>query len=125
MSDGDDSAKFHPKATVNLAGTLDSSGLDVITTGASVINAEGHTWTVHGAFSRFAGGTTLKNSDHLTLTGGTVIVDDSADTFVNKGTVSVTGGHVRANASSAPAPSCRAVAPTCPARQVAHRAVPR
>jgi hypothetical protein len=203
-ADSDDSAKFDVDTNAHLAGTLDSDGLDVITTPNTVIDTAGHTWTVHGdAFSRFAGGTKIEssaaggvyaigNQDHVlvsgpitvapdttlnlkgtglltdgryfkksgaplatvgghgtfawtggqitghvnlspslttvasgsgdrdvsdptfgdsvltnagsfTLTDGSVIVDDSKDTFVNTGKVDVTGGHFGANSSDAPA----------------------
>ena len=84
-SDGDDSAKFDVNDTAQLAGTVDSSGLDVVTTASSVIDTAGHTWTVHGdAFSRFAAGTSIQsssaggvlaigNQDHVLLSGATTV----------------------------------------------------
>ena len=48
------------------------------------------------------GATVLTNAGSFTLTGGSLIVDDNLDTFVNTGVVKVTGGHFGANSSSAP-----------------------
>jgi len=84
-SAADDSAKFDVDGTAQVAGALDSNGLDVITTPTSAIDAAGNTWTLHGdAFSRFADGTAIQSSvaggvlaigdqDHLLLSGTTTI----------------------------------------------------
>ena len=101
-SDGDDSAKFEIDATAQLAGNLDSSGLDVISTSSTVIDTADHSWTVHGdAFSRFTGGTKITsspsggvyaigNQDHV-LVSGTITVASGATLNLN-GTGTLTDG---------------------------------
>jgi hypothetical protein len=112
-SDGDDSARFLADAAVMLAGDVNSDGLDVITTAATTIDLDRHTWKIVGdAFSRFADGTTLKsttvggvlaigNLNHLLVLGTTSIDVGAALSLQGSGTLS--DGRWFAHSSAAPA----------------------
>jgi hypothetical protein len=92
--------------TLGGAGTLSWTGGEFtghITLGSSLTTVASGTGGRHVSDPNKFGVTVLTNAGNFKLQGGTVIVDDSLDTLVNKGTVSVTGGHFGANSSSAPA----------------------
>ena len=86
-SDADDDAKFDVDGTAQVAGALDSSGLDVITTPTSAIDAAGHTWTLGGGFSRFASGTRIQSS----VSGGVLAIGDQGHLLLS-GTTTVAAG---------------------------------